>query len=216
MVFVCVMLKNNLNKKYLRFFRKYDHFFLFFGELGAFDVFLHPGKIRPGRKECVEMVLFQRPVFFAKKSFSCRCESSTTFLNTIPIGRIGAMNETYLPILIQVAVAIGFAAMILILSVLFGKRAKDNRAKVTPYECGMLPEGDGAPRFSIKFYIVAMLFVIFDIEVVFLYPWAVIFRDFVMENAMAFWSMTSFIVVLFIAYLYAVRKGVITWTRNVR
>lgn len=126
------------------------------------------------------------------------------------------MNETYLPILIQIAVAIVFAAAILILSVLFGKRAKDNKAKITPYECGVLPQGDGAPRFSIKFYIVAMLFVVFDIEVVFLYPWAVIFRDFIMNYAPAFWSMTGFIVVLFIAYLYAVRKGVITWTRNVR
>lgn len=126
------------------------------------------------------------------------------------------MNETYLPILIQVAVAIGFAVMVLLLSVLFGKRAKDNKAKMTPYECGVLPQGDGAPRFSIKFYIVAMLFVIFDIEVVFLYPWAVNFRDFVMEYAPAFWSMTGFIVILFVAYLYALRKGVLTWSRNVQ
>ncbi len=126
------------------------------------------------------------------------------------------MNEQYLPLLFQIAAAGALAAIILTLSVLLGKRARNVGAKNIPYECGMLPEGDGAPRFSIKFYIVAMLFVIFDIETVFLYPWSVLFRDFVMDNPTSFWSMTAFIVVLLVAYLYALRKGVITWTRKVR
>lgn len=125
------------------------------------------------------------------------------------------MNETYLPLLFQIACAIAFALFILGASVLVGKRAKNQGTKNIPYECGMLPIGDGAPRFSIKFYIVAMLFVIFDIEVVFMYPWAVIFREFVMSHSLAFGSMAGFVGILLIAYIYAFRKGVITWTRNV-
>lgn len=125
------------------------------------------------------------------------------------------MND-YIPFLMQVLVAVGFAGIVLVFSVLLGKRASNSGYKSQPYECGMMPEGDGAPRFSIKFYIVAMLFLIFDIEVVFLYPWAVIFRDFVMENAPAFWTMTGFIGVLLVAYLYAWRKGVLSWTRGVK
>ena len=125
------------------------------------------------------------------------------------------MNDTYLPLLIQIVCAILFALAALTLSVLVGKRAKNQGQKNIPYECGMLPVGSGAPRFSIKFYIVAMLFVIFDIEVVFMYPWALIFKDFVMNHAPAFISMSSFAIVLLIAYVYALKKGVITWTRNV-
>ena len=81
------------------------------------------------------------------------------------------MIENYLPVVMQAMVAIGFCASMLIMSVLLGKKGSKNSFKDTPYECGMLPIGDGAPRFSVKFYLVAMLFVIFDIEVVFLYPW---------------------------------------------
>ena len=79
------------------------------------------------------------------------------------------MLSDYLPVILQALAAIGFAATALGLSVLLGKRGKHNETKETPYECGMLPIGDGAPRFSVKFYLVAMLFVIFDIEVVFMY-----------------------------------------------
>lgn len=121
----------------------------------------------------------------------------------------------YIPFLFQVLAGIGFVGIVLVFSVLLGKRASNVGYKSQPYECGMLPIGSGAPQFSIKFYIVAMLFLIFDIEVVFMYPWAVIFRDFVMENAAAFWTMTAFIGVLLVAYLYAWRKGALTWTRQV-
>ena len=87
------------------------------------------------------------------------------------------MPQDYLPVLFQVLIALGFAVSTLSLSIVFGRSAKRNTIKDSAYECGMLPIGEGAPRFSVKFYLVAMLFVIFDIEVVFMYPWAVQFRD---------------------------------------
>ena len=80
------------------------------------------------------------------------------------------------------------------------------------YECGMLPIGEAQPRFSVKFYIVAMLFVLFDIEVVFLYPWAVVFKDYVAAiGAGIFWWMLSFIGILFVAFAYAWKKGGLRW-----
>ena len=83
--------------------------------------------------------------------------------------------------------------------------------KDDPYECGMLPVGEGAPRFSVKFYMVAMLFVIFDIEVVFMYPWAVQFKELIAYNAMALLSMTAFVAILGVAYLYVLKKGALSW-----
>ena len=121
------------------------------------------------------------------------------------------MLSDYLPVVLQSLAAIGFAAIALILSVLLGKKGRDSKIKHTPYECGMLPIGEGAPRFSVKFYVIAMLFVIFDIEVVFMYPWAVSFADLVRENAMVLWSMASFAGILTIAYVYALKKGALNW-----
>jgi NADH-quinone oxidoreductase subunit A len=85
------------------------------------------------------------------------------------------MLENYLPILIQLVIASGFAIVTLIASALLGKSSKRNQIKDSAYECGMLPVGEAQPRFSVKFYIVAMLFVLFDIEVVFLYPWSIVY-----------------------------------------
>ena len=107
--------------------------------------------------------------------------------------------------------ATGFAVITLLFSVLAGRSGRPNAMKDQPYECGMLPIGEGQPRFSVKFYMVAMLFVLFDIEVVFMYPWAVIFRDSIQANAMVFWSMAGFVGILFVAYLYALRKGALKW-----
>src|SRR5208283_5626302 len=91
-------------------------------------------------------------------------------------------------------VAIGFAAGTLFASVLLGKKGKDSRIKDMAYECGMLPVGEGSTRLSVKFYLVAMLFILFDIEVVFLYPWAVIYRTLLKENGgMILGSMAGFI-----------------------
>ena len=121
------------------------------------------------------------------------------------------MLNDYLPVILQALAAIGFAGAALGLSVLLGKRGSYNKTKETPYECGMLPIGEGAPRFSVKFYLVAMLFVIFYIEVVFMYPWAVSFSDLVQENVMVLWSMASFAGILTIAYVYALKKGALNW-----
>ena len=121
------------------------------------------------------------------------------------------MPENYLPVLLQVLVALGFAVTVLIASVIFGRSARTNATKDSAYECGMLPIGEGAPRFSVKFYIVAMLFVLFDIEVVFMYPWAVQFRDLIAQGPAALVSMSGFAGILVIAYAYALKKGVLNW-----
>ena len=121
------------------------------------------------------------------------------------------MLSDYTPVIFQTIVAIGFAAIALGLSVLLGKKGRDSKIKNTPYECGMLPIGEGAPRFSVKFYLVAMLFVIFDIEVVFSYPWALAFKDSIKEGPMILWSFASFAGILTIAYVYALKKGAFDW-----
>lgn len=124
--------------------------------------------------------------------------------------------EQYIPVLILALVAIGFAAGTLILSSVVGKWANKNRRetkiKNTPYECGMLPIGEGQTRMSVKFYLVAMLFILFDIEVVFLYPWAVVYRQMLVENAtLIFGSMISFLGILFVGYIYALKKNAFDW-----
>ena len=124
------------------------------------------------------------------------------------------MLSDYFPVLMQVLVATGFAASMLIMSVIFGKRARRTGVKDVPYECGMLTTGEGSPRFSVKFYLVAMLFVIFDIEVVFMYPWAVQFSDFMKDSAhggMALLSMAGFAGILAVAYIYVLKKGALNW-----
>ena len=124
------------------------------------------------------------------------------------------MLSDFLPVLMQILAAIGFAAGMLIMSVLLGKRGRKTAVKDSPYECGMLPVGEGAPRFSVKFYLVAMLFVLFDIEVVFMYPWAVQFRDLMADqalNGVALLSMAGFAGVLAIAYVYVLKKGALNW-----
>lgn len=124
----------------------------------------------------------------------------------------------YIPIVILALAAIAFAVGTLILSVWAGKfaarRGLRTRTKDIPYECGMLPVGEGNTRLSVKFYLVAMLFILFDIEVVFLYPWAVVFREMSGNPAtrnLIFFSMISFIAVLFVGYIYALRKKAFDW-----
>ena len=123
------------------------------------------------------------------------------------------MVKDYLPILLQAIVAIGFAASALIFSVTLGKAGKRNPTKDTAYECGMVAEG-GQPRFSVKFYLVAMLFILFDIEIVFMYPWAVVYRDFLkQQGSLILWSMMSFVGVLTVGYVYAIKKGALDWKK---
>jgi NADH-quinone oxidoreductase subunit A len=105
-----------------------------------------------------------------------------------------------------------FAAGTLVASVVVGKRGKRSAIKDTAYECGMLPVGEGNTRLSVKFYLVAMLFILFDIEVVFLYPWAIIYRKMLAGNAaLIFGSMFCFLGILFIGYLYALKKEAFNW-----
>src|SRR5438132_1314049 len=118
----------------------------------------------------------------------------------------------YLPVLMLGLLAAIFSFGTLILSVLLGKKGKRSPIKDTAYECGMLPVGEGNARLSIKFYLVAMLFILFDIEVVFLYPWAVVYRDMLEENAnLIFGSMVSFLGILFVGYIYALKKKAFDW-----
>src|SRR3954465_3948449 len=118
----------------------------------------------------------------------------------------------YVPVLILAGVAMAFAGGTLILSVVVGKVGKRYKVKDMPYECGMLPIGEGSTRLSVKFYLVAMLFILFDIEVVFLYPWAVVYRDMLKTNAnLIFGAMVSFLGILFIGYVYALKKKAFDW-----
>ena len=123
------------------------------------------------------------------------------------------MLREYLPILLQVVVAIGFAVSALLVSVLLGKVGRRTPVKDSAYECGMLPIGETQPRFSVKFYLVAMLFILFDLEIVFMYPWAVVYKDAVKQNMGIFWSMLSFVTILMIGYVYALKKGVFDWKK---
>src|SRR4029077_18998726 len=111
----------------------------------------------------------------------------------------------YIPLLIQVIVAIALAAVMVRLSHLLGKH-KWTRAKNTAYECGINPTGDAQQRFSVKFYLVGMLFILFDVEVVFLYPWAVIARELKMFG---FWEMLIYIGLVLVGFFYIWKKGIL-------
>jgi len=123
------------------------------------------------------------------------------------------MIREYLPILLQAAVAIGFAVGALVASVLLGKSGVRTRTKDSAYECGMLAQGERQPRFSVKFYLVAMLFILFDLEIVYMYPWAVVFREAMVHSQVIFWSMLSFVSILMVGYVYALKKGVLDWKK---
>ncbi len=113
----------------------------------------------------------------------------------------------YLPLLIHFIVVSGIAGAIVTLSWIIGYR-KPTRAKLSPYECGMTPVGDSRERFSVKFYLVAMLFIIFDVEAVFLYPWAIILRQLKMFG---FWEMLVYIATVLVGFFYIWKKGVLDW-----
>ena len=123
------------------------------------------------------------------------------------------MLREYLPVLLQIIVAMLFAGSALLVSILVGKSGKRTPAKDTAYECGMVPHGEVQPRFSVKFYLVAMLFILFDLEIVFMYPWAVVYRESIKQSGLIFWSMLSFISILMVGYVYAVKKGALDWKR---
>jgi len=118
----------------------------------------------------------------------------------------------YLPFLIHILMAGGIAVAIVLLSWLIGQR-KPTRAKLSPYECGMTPVGDSRQRFSVKFYLVAMLFILFDVEAVFIYPWAVILRELKAagQGLFGLMEMLVYIGVFLAGFFYVWKKGVLDW-----
>jgi len=119
------------------------------------------------------------------------------------------MLTGWVPILIFFILVTGFAAVSVIGSFVLGMR-KPSPEKLAPYECGMQPVGTARERFSVKFYLVAMLFLLFDIEAVFLFPWAVVYRDL---KLFGFFEMLLFIVTVLAGYVYVWKKGALEWER---
>ena len=119
----------------------------------------------------------------------------------------------YIPVLLQIIVAIVFAASALIFSLILGQAAKTNRTKDTAYECGMVADTGPQPRFSVKFYLVAMIFILFDIEAIFLYPWAVVYKHLKMFG---FFEMLTFVVLILAGFFFIWKKGVLDWAHSDR
>lgn len=120
--------------------------------------------------------------------------------------------ELYFPVFLQVLIAMAVAGGMIGGSYLLGRKVK-NRVKDTPYECGITPTGSARGRFSVKFYLVAMLFILFDIEAVFLYPWAVVYREL---KLFAFVEMFIFIVLILCGFFYMWKKGALDWSQQER
>ena len=118
--------------------------------------------------------------------------------------------ETWFPVLIQILIALGVAGAMIGFSALLGQRVKDS-VKSMPYESGMNPVGNARERFSVKFYLVAMVFILFDIEAIFLYPWAVVFRQL---KLFGFFEMLVFIVLVLCGFFYIWKKGVLNWSAD--
>ena len=118
--------------------------------------------------------------------------------------------ETWFPVLIQILIAIAVASAMIGLSALLGRRVRDP-IKFTPYESGMKPVGNARERLSVKFYLVAMVFILFDIEAIFLYPWAVVYRQL---KLFAFFEMLLFIVLVLCGFFYIWKKGVLNWSAD--
>ena len=118
--------------------------------------------------------------------------------------------ELYFPILVQAIIAMVLAAALISISYVFGKRIR-NRVKDMPYESGIVPTGDARQRFSVKFYLVAMLFIVFDIEAIFLYPWVVVYREPGLSKAL-FGEMLVFVILILSGFFYIWKKGALDWS----
>jgi NADH-quinone oxidoreductase subunit A len=126
----------------------------------------------------------------------------------------------YLPIALMFVVAFGFAAGNVLLSQLVGQH-KATRTKTMPYECGKDPVGNAHERFSVKFYLIAMIFILFDIELIFLIPWAVVFKSFAADHRsglsnLIYVEMMLFVVLLLVGYVYILKKGLFEWSDRAR
>src|ERR1700733_11214500 len=118
------------------------------------------------------------------------------------------LAQSYAPFLIHLLIAMGLAAILLMASSLIG-RHRPNRAKQQPYECGITPTGDAREPFSVQFYLVAMVFILFDIEAIFLYPWAYVYREL---RWFGFVEMLLYIIILLAGYIYLWKKGALDWS----
>ena len=118
------------------------------------------------------------------------------------------MLDTYFPVLVLMFLAAGFVITMLLLSIFLGQK-KHSEVKDDPFECGTVGSGNPNDRMSVKFYLVAMIFILFDIEIIFMYPWAVQIREL---GWLGFWAMMSFLTVLVIGLAYIWKRGVLDWT----
>lgn len=121
--------------------------------------------------------------------------------------------STYLPVLIQAALGLILPAIILAASHIFGQRAKGNYIKDKAYECGLPAEGKVHPRFAVKFYVTAMLFILFDIEVVFLVPWALVYREFLAAGIAITAATAVFLFTLVLGLAYEIKRGALEWEK---
>jgi NADH-quinone oxidoreductase subunit A len=119
--------------------------------------------------------------------------------------------EQWLPVVIQAVLAAVIAAALVTLTFVIGRKLK-NKVKDMPYECGIAPTGDARERFSVKFYLVAMIFILFDIESIFLYPWVVIYKDLKM---FAFVEMFIFVMLILAGFFFIWKKGIFDWAHSV-
>jgi NADH-quinone oxidoreductase subunit A len=122
----------------------------------------------------------------------------------------------YLPLVLQILAAIGLAVFMVTASYFLGQH-KRSRTKLSPYECGMDPVGDARGRFSVKFYMVAMLFILFDVEAVFLLPWAVIYRRLPAitgSRLFGFWEMLVYLGFVAVGLFYVWKKGILNWSND--
>jgi NADH-quinone oxidoreductase subunit A len=117
-------------------------------------------------------------------------------------------TEVYFPVLVQALLAMALAGGLLTVSYLLGKKVR-NKVKDMPYESGITPTGDARSRFSVKFYLVGMLFILFDIEAIFLYPWVVVYRELKM---FAFVEMLVFVILILSGFFYIWKKGALDWS----
>ena len=119
-------------------------------------------------------------------------------------------TDVYFPVLLQALIAVGLAGLMLGASALLGKRVR-NRVKDTPYESGIVPTGAARDSFNVKFYLVAILFILFDVEAIFLYPWAVVYRELKM---FAFVEMLIFMLFILAGFFYIWKKGALDWSES--
>ena len=119
----------------------------------------------------------------------------------------------YLPILIQVLLAVGMGVGILVASHIFGQKARRSKIKDSPYECGLATEKPGKTRYSVKFYVTAMLFILFDIDVVFLIPWVLTHRELMACGIPVLWPMLFFTFVLAVGLIYELKSGALEWEK---